>query len=367
MCAAARGMVTTLRERAVRSDAARRLLPETERDFASAGLFDPIRSGGEVPELDVSTLLEVGQTLARGCPSSAWVFSLFAVHKWSVRFWGEEARGRVLARPDARVAMVSRPSGMLREVAGGFNLSGEWAFATGIDVATHIALAAKGAPSGADRTKLLSAIVPASSVDVIDDWHVLGLRGTGSKSVRCRDLFVPHSMVRDLRPAESDSADPSLFQPPLFVLAMTAPLLGALELALETYRAGVVDGTEEVVTARVSGDPGLRWSKGEATRRTARSLYRTSATRFARAFSEPPGAHAKLHQTTRLECAEVLRLCLEGVQLLMLGARSREYRESSHLQRAFRDIHMAGAHEALHHVDASRHYASTTLAPGATG
>ena len=30
-----------------------------------------------------------------------------------------------------------------------------------------------------------------SDIEIIDDWHVLGLAGTGSRSMRLRDVFVP--------------------------------------------------------------------------------------------------------------------------------------------------------------------------------
>ena len=33
-------------------------------------------------------------------------------------------------------------------------------------------------------------LVPASKVDLVDDWHVMGLAGTGSKSVVLKDVHV---------------------------------------------------------------------------------------------------------------------------------------------------------------------------------
>ena len=33
--------------------------------------------------------------------------------------------------------------------------------------------------------------MPFTDIEIIDDWHVLGLAGTGSRSLRLRDVFVP--------------------------------------------------------------------------------------------------------------------------------------------------------------------------------
>jgi 3-hydroxy-9,10-secoandrosta-1,3,5(10)-triene-9,17-dione monooxygenase len=33
--------------------------------------------------------------------------------------------------------------------------------------------------------------VPTADLEVVDDWFTNGMRGTGSRSVRARDVFVP--------------------------------------------------------------------------------------------------------------------------------------------------------------------------------
>jgi alkylation response protein AidB-like acyl-CoA dehydrogenase len=44
-------------------------------------------------------------------------------------------------------------------------------------------------------------LAPLAEVEIVDDWQVLGLLGTGSKSLILRDVFVPEhrlAMVSDL-------------------------------------------------------------------------------------------------------------------------------------------------------------------------
>lgn len=40
-------------------------------------------------------------------------------------------------------------------------------------------------------TSIAYLLVPFTDIEIIDDWRVLGLAGTGSHSLRIRDVFVP--------------------------------------------------------------------------------------------------------------------------------------------------------------------------------
>ena len=41
------------------------------------------------------------------------------------------------------------------------------------------------------RPHVRTALFPKSKAEIIDNWQVIGLRGTGSDSYRVEDLFVP--------------------------------------------------------------------------------------------------------------------------------------------------------------------------------
>src|SRR5581483_8411622 len=83
LVAAARAMIPTLRERAPRTEEARRMLPETLQEFKDAGFFrilQPRRFGGF--ELGMDVLEEVLIEIARGCSSSAWTLGILSGHSW---------------------------------------------------------------------------------------------------------------------------------------------------------------------------------------------------------------------------------------------------------------------------------------------
>jgi alkylation response protein AidB-like acyl-CoA dehydrogenase len=82
-------------------------------------------------------------------------------------------------------------------VDGGYRLSGTWSFASGGRHTTW--LGAHSAVQNQDGTPHMrhgrpddrSFVFLRSEARIIDDWHVLGLRGTGSDSYEVKDLFVP--------------------------------------------------------------------------------------------------------------------------------------------------------------------------------
>src|SRR5258708_17139505 len=91
-------------------------------------------------------------------------------------------------------------------VDGGYRLTGTWSFASG---GRHTKwLGAHSAVQNPDGTPHIrygrpddrSFLFLRSQAKIIDDWQVLGLRGTGSDSYSVENLFVPdaHAPARDV-------------------------------------------------------------------------------------------------------------------------------------------------------------------------
>ena len=121
--ARAHALVPTLRERAARGEAARRMLPETEADLHRTGLFrfaQPKRYGGM--ELDFVSFIDLPAELARGCPSIAWNVGNLGIHHWMLALYDERAQDEVWgANPDALIASgIAFPQGRARKVDCGF-------------------------------------------------------------------------------------------------------------------------------------------------------------------------------------------------------------------------------------------------------
>src|SRR3954465_15191914 len=123
MVARAKALIPTLRERAPRTEALRRLPPETERDLHDAGLFrivQPKRVGGA--ELDYVALIDCADLLAQGDASVAWNFANLASHHWMLGMFDRRAQDAVWSR-DADALIASSfifPSGRASKADGGY-------------------------------------------------------------------------------------------------------------------------------------------------------------------------------------------------------------------------------------------------------
>jgi alkylation response protein AidB-like acyl-CoA dehydrogenase len=192
----ARALVPRLAERAPAAAAARCLPAATIAEYHEAGILrilQPRRFGGLQGRF--SLFSRIVEELAFGCASSAWVYAVLAEHQWIVAAYPERAQEDVWGGDPASVASSSlAPRAAARPVAGGWRLSGHYPFSSGID---HAQWAIVGAFLGemGDPRCVAYLLVPLGEIEIVDDWHALGLCGSGSKSLKLHDVFVPAHRV----------------------------------------------------------------------------------------------------------------------------------------------------------------------------
>ncbi|HVH80191.1 MAG TPA: acyl-CoA dehydrogenase family protein [Stellaceae bacterium] len=198
----ARALVPRLAERASVCTAARVIPPETIAEFHEAGILNilqPRRFGGLQGRF--SLFSRINEELTFGCASSAWVYAVLAEHQWIIAQYPEQAQIDVWDDNPLAVASSSlAPRAPAKKVAGGWRVSGKFPFSSGCDYAQWAILGVFLGEMG-DAHSIAYLLVPLSDIEIVDDWHVLGLAGTGSKSLHLHDIFVPEHrcvMVADL-------------------------------------------------------------------------------------------------------------------------------------------------------------------------
>src|SRR5438132_1551585 len=193
----ARALVPLIAERAPAAAEARLLPPQTIAEYKDAGILrilQPRRFGGLQGRF--SLFSRIVEELTYGCASSAWVYAVLAEHQWIIAQYPGAAQIDVWGEDPLAVASSSlAPRAAARQVPGGWRLSGHYPFSSGCDYAQWGIIGTFLGEKG-DPRHIAYLLVPLAEVEIVDDWQVLGLLGSGSKSLVLHDVFVPeHRMV----------------------------------------------------------------------------------------------------------------------------------------------------------------------------
>jgi len=356
----ARQLAPRIAERAEACEKLRRLPDETERDLHDAGLFrivQPARVGGA--DLDVGIFVDACAAIAKVCPSTAWNLGNLASHHWMLGYYPPETQDELWdVSTDVLIATsLVFPAGRARKVEGGYEISGRWPLSSGVDNCDWNLLGClvRKHDDGPPVDQRL-VLVHRSQYEIIDNWHVLGLAGTGSKDVATKDLFVPERRtvspwVMNGKPHAGSAVNPSpLFRLPLLALGpyvlsgvMLGAAQGAYEATVGAARSRKVQGTGLPVNASQAvqlkvAEASARINAGELIMRTA-CQHAMAVARSGAEFTQDDKVRY------RRDAFFSVRLCLEAVDILMGVAGSGGLRLSGSIQRLFRDAHAANAHQ----------------------
>ncbi|XVV01007.1 acyl-CoA dehydrogenase family protein [Actinosynnema sp. CA-248983] len=238
-------LVPLLRKHAQWSDENRRLHDEAVEAMTDAGLFRmrvPMRYGGY--ESDTATLSEVVAELARGDGAAAWTASVWTIPGWMVGMFPDAVQDEVYSTPNVRVCGTLSPSAVATPTAGGIVVNGRWGFISGaLHSQWQEIIAMAPTPDGQGQWPVM-ALVPLSDLEIVDDWHTSGLRGSGSVTTVANDVFVPQERVLPLpavlqgQYASELNASLPMFRAPLLGVANAStvgPILGLARAALEVF------------------------------------------------------------------------------------------------------------------------------------
>src|SRR5882724_3839832 len=212
LIARARALRETLRAQQDESDARGCYSPEMHETFLKAGFYritQPRLFGGY--EFDLATYYRVMLEIARGHPGVGWCLALASSHAFEIAsHWSEQAQYELFGSDGHFIAPHrAPPMGTLTPVDGGYLLDGTWDYCSGIPYANHCIVGALIKRD--DRPPEIGhAVVPRAACTVLDDWggdKVLGMRASGSNSVRIEDAYVPAHHVGTLSPGLSSTPE----------------------------------------------------------------------------------------------------------------------------------------------------------------
>jgi 3-hydroxy-9,10-secoandrosta-1,3,5(10)-triene-9,17-dione monooxygenase len=196
----ARALRPKLRERQEESDELGWYGEEIHQELLAGGFYrlvQPRMFGGY--EFALPDFIKVVIEIARGHPSSGWCYCLGTSHAAIVASHFPEEVQRELFGPngDLRAPHRAAPAGEFKRADGGWIVNGTWNYSSGAPMCTHFMggtiIREEGKPPrGADF------IIAREQIEIIPDWggdRSLGMRGSGSQSVKVTNQFVPDKHV----------------------------------------------------------------------------------------------------------------------------------------------------------------------------
>lgn len=200
----ARGLKPRLAERAAECEALGKLPNATVEDLRRSGLFrvlQPAKYGGY--EYDPMVHYRAVMELAEACPSTAWVFSILGIHQWETGLMDprmvEDLYGE---NPDTLFSSSYAPYGKAEKVAGGYVVTGRWPWSSGCDLCEWVILGALAETEDGERNLIAFPIKRPDYRPVEGSWEMVGMAGTGSKTIAVDGAFVPdyrkHNVQRSI-------------------------------------------------------------------------------------------------------------------------------------------------------------------------
>lgn len=339
---AAREIAPRLKERTFEAERLRTIPPETIAEFKAAGLFravQPARFGGY--DMPVSKYRSMVYEFAQYCGSTAWVLAVLGGFSRVIGtllpieaqedLWG--------ATPEALSINVLAPNGVATPHKDGYLVSGRWGYGSGADFAQWAVVGAKiegkQLPPGAVAWGML---VPMSEAKIIDDWQVLGLVATGSKSIEVKDVYVPAHRIGPVFPPMGSGG------PYGFATIGAGIARGAVRRFLEHLQ------TKPTLLRNWTADSdGLqaRVSESAAEADAAWAMISRDCAEIED-MNWDTDVPMEVRARNRRNAAYAMLLSVRSVERLYLTANAAVTYSSNLLQQSFRDVHTATMHMSMH-------------------
>ncbi|MBU2607511.1 MAG: acyl-CoA dehydrogenase family protein [Alphaproteobacteria bacterium] len=351
----ARTLAPELATRAAEMEEVRRLPADLAAKLAKAGVFRMItpKSFGGL-ELAPHDFVETVEAVATANASAGWCVMIGATTAMNAAYMDPATAGEIYSDPGIITGGVFAPMGKAVDEGDHYRVSGRWQWGSGSANCTWLCGGCtiwengemKRLPSGAPDARMM--VFPASDATLLDTWHVMGLKGTGSGDIEVKDIRVPKGRSVSLVSDQPHEKGP-LFKFPAFGLLS----LGVCAVALGNAR-GSLDAFAALATAKKSQGS----SKTLAERQTMQAEFARceAAWRAARAYlfdeiektwsvAEGEGAiPMERRAALRMACTHMTRTGADICRTLYdLGGGAALF-EASDLQRRFRDAHAITQH-----------------------
>ena len=342
-------------DRAAEIESLRRLPRDLVDRLASTGVFRtwvPAHYGGVAG--DVAALLDAIELVAFHDGATGWCVMIGGTTALVSGFLPPAFTEEIYGPADAVTGGFAMPAGTAVPVDGGLRVTGRWAWGSGTTHCTWIGggvrvVDGSGAPAPLpDGTAAPFVFFDRRDVELLDTWHTMGLRGTGSGDYRVDGAFVPHGRWVSVAPQPEPVVDEPLYRFS-FLGALAA---GVASVAIGLARRALAElvalgkkqpsGSSRALAERPAVQAQL--ADAEASVRGARALLRETVDECWSAARERGGLSDEQKRLLRLAATHAVMRCTAAVDTCHAAGGGTAVYEASALQRVFRDAHVASQH-----------------------
>jgi alkylation response protein AidB-like acyl-CoA dehydrogenase len=314
-------------------------------------LWLPKSLGG--PELSALDFMLVVEAAAALDGSVGWIIGNGGGMSRTAGYVAREVAAVWFADPRAFIVAATGAIGDAVPVSGGYRISGRWPFGSGIHHATIVmglCRVADGRSADAPPS-IMACHVDAADVEIIDNWHVSGLRGTGSCDFVIRDVFVPMAHCYPFPETVPIQPGPVYRLPALSVFGWTVSVVplgiarggldGFAALAARKGRSGSQQclRDQEVVQSE--------FGRLNTRHAAARALLRAAMTELSASLKAGGSRLLRARAAFRMACAHAAETANGIVEKLASLAGTAALLETGTLERSLRDVHAASRHIAM--------------------
>ena len=347
-----------IREHAAEAEEQRRLSRPVVDAMHQAGLYSmahPKAFGGL--EVDPLTMFRVVEEVARYDSAAGWNLQLAVAASCFLAWLPDEGAAEIMHSPPQTIFAGSfTPGRQATPVDGGYRLRGQWPFVSGGHDGHWFVFLPQIMDGDQPRLNDQGSPVqcymflPADKATILDTWHTLGMRGTGSDDVVVSDLFIPERHTALLAPLEKPG---TAYQGPLYRLTIWVPIALLAPPALGLAHAAIDDliALARTKTPSYTGSSlcqrqvvQRQVAEAEATLGAGRAyLYTTFQENWDAAVQ---GTELTLDRKLKMQLAttHAIVCAAKAVELVHAAAGTSSIRNEYQFQKYFRDVHTITQH-----------------------
>jgi alkylation response protein AidB-like acyl-CoA dehydrogenase len=352
----ARALQPLIRECADEAERERRLPARVVDAMAKAGLYRvaaPASVGGG--ETDPFTQIRTIEAVSEADGATGWTLMIGIENLGVVGAAFPHARAAELfSDPGLVVAGALNPLGRAHPVDGGLRITGQWPFASGCENSHWfwgqcvVYDGDEPARDGNGQVILREVLVPRSDFEIVDTWHVSGLRGSGSHDVTVGNLFVPSDMTTEVTRKPLYEKGP-LFRMPLFsrlaynkVGVATGIARAAIDHFVRLASQKTPRGSGRLLRERT--DAQIAVAEAETLLRSARAWAFEAVGDVWQATVDRRAVTREQRALCQLACSNAASAAVEAVERVHCAAGASANFLSNPLERCYRDVCVVRQH-----------------------